>query len=78
MAWSHPVPKITDEERLQRLVRLQASLEEKGLGGILLGASESLRYFTGLVWHQSERLLGALVTPKSVTYFCLGFERRPA
>ncbi|CDN50992.1 M24 family metallopeptidase [Neorhizobium galegae] len=75
MAWSHPVPKITDEERLQRLVRLQASLEEKGLGGILLGASESLRYFTGLVWHQSERLLGALVTPKSVTYIVPGFEQ---
>jgi Xaa-Pro dipeptidase len=75
MAWSHPVPKITDEERRQRLIRLQASLEEKGLGGILLGASESLRYFTGLVWHQSERLLGALVTPKSVTYIVPGFER---
>jgi Xaa-Pro dipeptidase len=75
MAWSHPVPKITDDERWQRLVRLQASLDEKGLGGILLGASESLRYFTGLVWHQSERLLGALVTPKSVTYIVPGFER---
>jgi Xaa-Pro dipeptidase len=75
MAWPHPVPKITDEERRQRLVRLQASLEDKGLGGILLGASESLRYFTGLVWHQSERLLGALVTPKSVTYIVPGFEQ---
>ncbi|UIK07980.1 M24 family metallopeptidase [Neorhizobium galegae] len=75
MAWSHPVPKITDDERRQRLARLQASLDEKGLGGILLGASESLRYFTGLVWHQSERLLGALVTPKSVTYIVPGFER---
>ncbi|WP_037082793.1 M24 family metallopeptidase [Neorhizobium vignae] len=75
MAWSHPVPKITDDERRQRLVRLQASLDEKGLGGVLLGASESLQYFTGLVWHQSERLLGALVTPKSVTYIVPGFER---
>ncbi|KAB1111496.1 aminopeptidase P family protein [Neorhizobium galegae] len=75
MAWSHPVPKITNEERRQRLVRLQASLDERGLGGILLGASESLRYFTGLVWHQSERLLGALVTPNSVTYIVPGFER---
>jgi Xaa-Pro dipeptidase len=75
MAWSHPVPKITDDERRQRLVRLQASLDEKGLGGILLGASESLQYFTGLVWHQSERLLGARVTPKSVTYIVPGFER---
>lgn len=75
MAWSHPVPKITDDERRQRLARLQASLSKKGLGGILLGASESLRYFTGLVWHQSERLLGALVTPNSVTYIVPGFEK---
>jgi len=75
MAWSHPVPKITDDERRQRLSRLQASLDETGVGGVLLGASESLRYFTGLVWHQSERLLGALVTPKSVTYIVPGFEQ---
>ncbi|MEN3149800.1 Xaa-Pro peptidase family protein [Neorhizobium sp. IRAMC:178] len=75
MAWSHPVPKITDDERRQRLARLQASLSKKGLGGILLGASESLRYFTGLVWHQSERPLGALVTPNSVTYIVPGFEK---
>ncbi|CAN7688918.1 M24 family metallopeptidase [Neorhizobium sp. LjRoot104] len=75
MVWSHPVPKITDDERQQRLSRLQASLVEKRLGGILIGASESLRYFTGLVWHQSERLLGALVTPTSVTYIVPGFEK---
>src|SRR6218665_179716 len=75
MSWSHPVPKITDEERRARLARLQASLAEKGLGGLLLGSTESLRYFTGLEWHQSERLVGALVTQKSVTYIAPGFEQ---
>jgi len=42
---------------------------------MLLGSTESLRYFTGLVWHQSERLLGALVTPTALTYIVPGFER---
>ena len=75
MSWSHPVPKITDDERRQRLRRLQAALAETGLGGLLLGSTESLRYFTGLEWHPSERLLGALVTPRDVCYIAPGFER---
>ncbi|KGE02469.1 MULTISPECIES: Xaa-Pro peptidase family protein [Rhizobium/Agrobacterium group] len=75
MSWSHPVPKITDDERRQRLQRLQTTLAEKGLEGLLLGSTESLRYFTGLEWHPSERLLGALVTPKDVYYIAPGFER---
>ncbi len=74
MAWSHPVPQITDNERRERLTRLQTELSERGLGGLLLGSTESLRYFTGLVWHQSERLVGALVTPNSVTFIAPGFE----
>lgn len=75
MSWSHPVPKITDDERRRRLQRLQTTLAEKGLEGLLLGSTESLRYFTGLEWHPSERLLGALVTPKDVYYIVPGFEQ---
>jgi len=75
MLCSHPVPRIEDDERRQRLARLQVSLETKGLGGILIGASESLHYFTGLVWHPSERLLGALITPKALYYIVPGFEQ---
>lgn len=74
MSWSHPVPQITDDERRERLARLQAKLAEKGLGGLLLGSTESLRYFTGLNWRQSERLVGALVTPDRITYIAPGFE----
>ncbi|WP_420963334.1 M24 family metallopeptidase [Brucella sp. IR073] len=68
-------PRITDEERLERLSRLRAMIDAAGLGGVLLGSTESLRYFTGLVWHQSERLLGALVTPTALYYIVPGFER---
>ncbi len=67
--------RISDEERQARLTRLRSAIEEAGLGGMLLGPTESLRYFTGLVWHASERLLGALVTPKGLYYIVPGFEQ---
>ncbi len=75
MSWQHPVPRITDEERQARLARLRQVLEVEGVAGMLLGPSESLRYFTGLVWHASERFLGALVTPTGLHYIVPGFER---
>ncbi|PYE85267.1 M24 family metallopeptidase [Phyllobacterium leguminum] len=68
-------PRITDMERLDRLDRLRAAIEAAGIGGLLLGSTESLRYFTGLVWHPSERLLGALVTPTGLYYIVPGFEQ---
>lgn len=75
MSWQHPVSRITDEERQQRLSRLRQLLDTHGLAGMLLGPTESLRYFTGLVWHASERFLGALVTPTALYYIVPGFER---
>ncbi|MGZ9719441.1 M24 family metallopeptidase [Rhizobium miluonense] len=75
MSWQHPVPRITEEERQARLSKLRQVLEAEGLAGMLLGPSESLRYFTGLVWHASERFLGALVTPTGLYYIVPGFER---
>lgn len=75
MSWPHPVQPITDKERQERIARLRTKLSDDGIGGILLGPTESLRYFTGLVWHQSERLLGALITPSEFYYVVPGFER---
>ncbi len=75
MPWQHPVPQITAEERQERLSRLRKLLDARGWAGLLLGPTESLRYFTGLVWHASERFLGALVTPTALYYIVPGFER---
>ena len=66
---------IGDAERLERLGRLRGKMEEQGIAALLLGSSESLRYFTGLVWHQSERLLGALITKTDLHYIVPGFEK---
>jgi len=75
MDWKHPVARISDAEYRARLDRLRQRMEQSGVTGTLLGSTDSLRYFTGLVWHQSERLLGALVTAESITYIVPGFEQ---
>ncbi|MGV8937334.1 MAG: M24 family metallopeptidase [Allorhizobium sp.] len=74
MPWTHPVAAITDDERTQRLARLRQAMAARDVAGLLLGSTESLRYFTGLVWHQSERLVGALVTAGSLDYIVPEFE----
>lgn len=66
---------IGDSERLERLRRLRGLMAEQEVEALLLGSSESLRYFTGLVWHQSERLLGALITQDMLHYVVPGFEK---
>lgn len=72
----HPTfTPISNDERSARLTRLRSVLEEQQVGAVLLGSTESLRYYTGLVWHQSERLLGAVVTATGLHYIVPGFEQ---
>ncbi|MDI7862761.1 Xaa-Pro peptidase family protein [Rhizobiaceae bacterium n13] len=68
-------PRISSEERLQRLARLRDTMAMQRIDATLLGSTESLRYFTGLVWHPSERLLGAVITQTEIFYIVPGFER---
>lgn len=75
MDWKHPVARIAETEYRARLDRLRQRMEQSGVAGTLLGSTDSLRYFTGLVWHQSERLLGAVVTAESINYIVPGFEQ---
>jgi Xaa-Pro dipeptidase len=69
------VAPITREERRRRLERLRAAMAEQSVAAVMLGATRSLFYFTGLDWKPSERLLGALITATGVTYIAPGFER---
>ncbi len=68
-------PFITSDERHSRLKKLRDTMDAKGFAAVLLGASDSLLYFTGLTWHQSERMLGALVTRDGLFYIVPGFEK---
>lgn len=72
--WPHPVAKIADSERLERIERLRSAMDAAGLSAFVLGSTESLRYFTGLVWHQSERFVGAVITATRLIYIAPGFE----
>jgi len=55
-----PAP-ISVEERGKRLAALRRGMDAAGVATLLLGSTSSLRYFTGIDWYPSERLLGALV-----------------
>lgn len=68
-------PRITDVERSDRLRRLRSAMAERDVGAVLVGSTESLRYLTGLSWHGSERLTGAVVTVDDLVYVTPGFER---
>ncbi len=57
---SVPAP-IGVAERQARLAGLRGGMAAAGVETVLLGSTSSLRYFTGIDWYASERLVGALV-----------------
>ncbi|HET6972015.1 MAG TPA: Xaa-Pro peptidase family protein [Phenylobacterium sp.] len=59
--WPNPAPPITREERLARLAKAQALMTTDAL---IVGAGASLRYFTGVAWNATERLV-AMLLPKA-------------
>lgn len=59
---STPVPALIGAaERQARLAGLRRGMEAAKVETVLLGSTSSLRYFTGIDWYASERLVGALV-----------------
>lgn len=62
-------------EYRERIARAQALMREQGLAAIYLHAGTSLRYFTGLVWRSSERLVGAVLPARGdVEFLAPAFE----
>jgi Xaa-Pro dipeptidase len=59
--WPDPAPAITREERLARLARAQALMTTDAL---IVGAGASLRYFAGVGWNATERLV-AMILPRT-------------
>jgi Xaa-Pro dipeptidase len=69
-------PAIGKDERRARIDRLCAEMERENLGAVLIGPTASLRYFTGVSWHASERFTGALIkNDGTVEYITPSFER---
>lgn len=69
-------PAITRAERVQRIERARCLMLESGAEVLIINAGASLRYFTGVPWGASERLV-AMVLPArgEPIMICPAFER---
>ncbi len=69
------MPPLPDEEYDGRVARAAMLMHEHDLAAVYLSASSSLRYFTGVKWSATERLVGAVMTPDgAVRYVLPSFE----
>ena len=55
------VVPISRAERAARVARAQGLMRANGIGAVLIEPGASLRYFTGIQWHRSERLTAAVL-----------------
>src|ERR1700754_2440865 len=54
-------PQISRAERLQRIERARAFTDRMGADALLINAGASLRYFAGVPWGMTERLVAMLL-----------------
>ncbi|HEX5378592.1 MAG TPA: Xaa-Pro peptidase family protein [Phenylobacterium sp.] len=59
--WPNPAPWITAEERAARIARARELMARIGADALIVGAGPSLRYFTGVAWNPTERLVALLL-----------------
>ena len=59
--WPNPAAPITRDERLARLAKAQSLMTTDA---VIIGAGASLRYFAGVGWNATERLV-AMILPRS-------------
>lgn len=60
--WARRAPAIAGAEYQQRIERARALMRAQGVDALLITAGSSLRYFTGVPWGASERLVAMLLT----------------
>jgi Xaa-Pro dipeptidase len=74
--WAPRAAPISLEERLERLERARTLMATIGADALLIRGGASLRYFTGVAWGQSERLV-AMILPRhgAPVMICPAFEQ---
>jgi Xaa-Pro dipeptidase len=74
--WPRPAPGISADERVARIALARRLMAEHGVDALVVNAGASLRYFTGLAWTASERLI-AMLLPRTgdPIIVCPEFER---
>ena len=60
--WRDPAPAIGADERAARMARARTLMGEIGAEAMIVGAGPSLRYFAGVGWNATERLV-AMILP---------------
>lgn len=66
---------ITIEERCQRQERARQLMAENALDAIVVMASTTLRYFTGISWWGGERMFALILPAKGAAFYvCPAFE----
>lgn len=52
---------ISREEHAARIGKLQGLMRKSGVGALIVESGSTLRYFTGVEWHRSERVTAAVI-----------------
>nr|WP_028970819.1 Xaa-Pro peptidase family protein [Sphingomonas sp. URHD0057] len=71
-------PPISSAERLQRLAKARALMQQHGIGAIIVESGPSLDYFTGVQWWRSERLTGAVIPAEGDPIIVTPFFEKPS
>jgi len=71
-------PPIGRPERLARLAKARALMQERGIGAIIVEAGASLDYFTGVQWGRSERLTAAVIPATGDPVIVTPFFEKPS
>lgn len=73
--WQDRAPSISVEERQARIEKARRLMREHGIDALLVSAGTSLRYFAGVTWGATERLVAMLLplTGKPII-ICPNFE----
>jgi Xaa-Pro dipeptidase len=73
--WANPAAAITPDERDARMDRACRFTANSGADALLVNAGASLRYFAGVPWGQTERLVAMLLAPgRKPVIICPHFE----
>jgi len=71
-------PPISTAERLQRIAKAKALMQQNDIGAIIVESGPSLDYFTGVQWWRSERLTGAVIPAQGDPIIVTPFFERPS
>jgi Xaa-Pro dipeptidase len=71
-------PPISSAERLERIAKARALMQQNGIGSLVIESGPSLDYFTGVQWWRSERLTAAVIPVSGDPIIVTPFFERPS